>query len=925
MSNNNGRRLRYEQVGAPTLLYRNVVAYSTHYEGANCNEGFGLWEARVRPSDREKRKALVRRRVAKEADQICHDYLQTENRTKMRECAGLPMQLCARYPYGSGTYLTAPPPPHFRHMGRFEGPSSRDARREMRLTAAVEHCSPFDANVVRWGLSGSAGENEDEKNANLEANLRCADRTRRKFYGLSEDAADDELVVPTADRSVKPCPRDYGNCLVLLPCLCRSCRSVVRSSSNELQSEHIKSWFIARPQGSLLTAVTVTRLILPNQKIFDQAKTDTSPDEQGLELGLELGETILQLSMCGTLEEDRCDRNADESRRYFLIARTSSRCAVISCSWVEVEQDRNEPGCAGLYCYEKIAEIGQTVLSPKYLPVSVASNPNSHGRTSYSRATFAIVAHSRSSQTPNEGTISITANPEQSVIHHVIVNGCSAPPTVEKREIIGIRHISQIEFTRYHPMVLWASARSRTTTKYGPSFGGKRPCGGRGMSLHSIDLRTCESSLAFSPSTAERMVEGLHSVSAILADCERMHSVYIQSISASKVWEVDGRMPGRYICSWALPGLCDDFSVAGRQGGIYGWGSILAQPAVSCFQNNRRPIFGLSKGFGTAHFGMYQTPEVYPRFATQSFECASSMGAGNDGFALSSAFSMPDVGSDVFNLGFVAFPTRISALLGERDTQALLGQHDRKETDQNNSVFCLLSMTNNGDLYGHSLLGLEMKSLRVGRTFHRLPVGCSTIPIPTNAVNDSNCLVESSNLNQQSIQWKLQNTFPSPAHAMLPLSSSSRHAARPFVGIDLALIPSNKDSRLSRSIVKKRSRNKINDKASGGRTAENDLRERSSNRVATGHASDRFVLPVCANQSELKLNEQYPSIVIGNDSKSLRGKTETQEYAGIDESIDNDCVSLDLTSLSLLKFRSHWSNGRARTGASSTSSKDGWV
>lgn len=763
------------------------------------------------------------------------DRLQPIHRAKMRHHGGLSMQLAKRYEYdyhnqvvgassggGGGACSSAaggvngatnptpppppPPPPAAAAVGDYA------TRRRRRDQSFPEYCAPFGTNLIAWGIADEVdptnvlGCNTSTSTGNK--NVNDSRKRRCKYYGLAKDEADEELVVPSVCRDVQPSPADHGNCLLVLPCCCRSCRSL-------RQHTFRGCWFVVHPTGERLDALSASRITLPRQNVDKDVICSNSG---GSSNAVFLGERVLQVAICGANKRWGQDCNG----RRLLLVRTRSRCIVVACTWVDSGanvRDGDHNCCSGgIYVLEKVTEIdffasengnfAQTPIPPvhadiqSFVPIHLAPNPNATGTNSSAPATFAVLSHSKPSPPLTEqGIVPTSADPQQNMIHYAVVSDVWKTSSVKQYTIPSLRHISHVECTRCHPMVLWASARSSITHK--PAIhhkiitsGHRRPTSGRGSNLHTIDLRSCKPALVFNPSHSERMVDGLHSISSILPDCTQTHRVYVESISAgSKVWEIDDRMPGRSVCSWTLPGLCDDWGLTGRQSGLYGWGSILAQPVVIDMNNTQTqtiqdqrqylPLLGVSKSFGVGRFGMYQRPEVYPRFSTQALECSSfDMNSGNAGFALSSTFALADVSESVFNCGLAAFQVNVYSLLRKEDVQDMYGN----ETDVRNAL-CVLSMTNRGDLYGHALIG-NTSGQRAGRLFDGLPIGCCAVPVPIRAASSTG-----GNARQNDIVWNLQNSFPTPSSAILPQVITPRDDERAFYEFHRRYIPSNVDKR----------------------------------------------------------------------------------------------------------------------------------
>ena len=759
------RRPRYEQPGAPVLLHRHVPSYTLTNDGTHAVPPKPNWEARAPPE-----LALAR--------------------------------------------------------------SQKLERRRRRDQAFPGHCAPFGA--AAWGLQDGAqqqqvdGDNKKKK-------------SRLKYYGLAQNEADEELIVPSICRNVPPSPADFGNCLLAMPCRCRSKSVSIPSNrddgssetSNQRQAHCRTTWFVVHPSGHRLDAIAVTRIRLPQEEPITGGATNTTTDAASV-TGNEIviGERILQITMCGS--NKGWDTGEDDTgRRRILLVRTQTRCLVVECAWVDTapQGDCNGGGHYSLSVISSVEYFGNGAHQGGLLgfaPIHVAASPYTTGTSGHAPAVFALLSHSTLPPSMElHGMLPETsAAPKQNVVHRAILynssNGGTASrrmePSVHQHSIDKLCLMSQVEFSRSHPMVLWASGRSSVMHKPSLYHHGKaakmfkRPASGRGTNLYAIDLRSNEAALVFNPSHAERMVDGLHSISAILPDQRREHRVFVQSISAgSKVWEIDDRMPDKSLCSWALPGLCDDWGVAGRRGGLYGFGSLLAQPVVATQEEGSHvrdlPLFGLSKSYGSGHLGLYQRPEVYPRFCTQTFEAScNSENAGNSGFALSSSFVLPDASENIFNYGLAVFEANAESFLSSGEIATMFGQECSSET---RDALCVISMTSRGDIYGHALVDSSDTIKRVARSFDAVRPGVCAIPIAPEKDHSEDASEGSIG---DGIRWKLCNDYPIPSSAILP-QTTSKDDMRPSITFNRRLIPSNTDKRKYAETKRKTNAGMLNDDA----------------------------------------------------------------------------------------------------------------
>ena len=718
-----------------------------------------------------------------------------------------------------------PPKPHWEArtppelaLARSQKLQERRRTRRTRDQAFPGHCAPFGSNLAAWGLEDGAQQHQQQQQQVDDAKKQ---KSRLKYYGLAQNEAHEELIVPSVCRNVPPSPADFGNCLLVMPCRCCSKSASIpnqddSSSETNKQQHHHRTWFVVHPSGHRLDAIAVTRIRLPQEEPINGGATNDATTSRVITNKIVIGERILQITMCGSnkgwdVEED------DTGRRRILLVRTQTRCLVVECTWVDAPQG----GCGGgghytlsvIISVEYFGNGAQQRGLLGFAPIHVAASPYTTGTSGHAPAVFALLSHSTLPPSMELHGIlpEMSATPKQNVVHRTIVynssNGGSASrrmePSIHQHTIDKLCLISQVEFSRSHPMVLWASGRSSVMHKPALYHHGKaakmlkRAASGRGTNLYAIDLRSNEAALVFNPSHAERMVDGLHSISAILPDQRREHRVFVQSISAgSKVWEIDDRMPDKSLCSWALPGLCDDWGVAGRRGGLYGLGSLLTQPVVATREHASEskshvrdlPLFGLSKSYATGHLGLYQRPEVYPRFCTQAFEAShNSATAGNSGFALSSSFGLPDASENISNYGLAVFEADAGSFLSSDKIATMFGKECSSET---RDALCVISMTSRGDLYGHALVDSSDTIKRVARSFDAVRPGVCAIPIPEKDQSED----ASEGSIGDGIRWKLCNDYPIPSSAILP-QTTSKDDMRPSITFNRRLIPANTDKR----------------------------------------------------------------------------------------------------------------------------------
>jgi len=293
---------------------------------------------------------------------------------------------------------------------------------------------------------------------------------------------------------------------------------------------------------------------------------------------------------------------------------------------------------------------------------------------------------------------------------------------------------------------------------------------GYGHSLFRIDLRNDSSSLVWSPSHAEYLTEGLHSISGILPDANREHVLWVSSSSACKVWALDVRYKSaKVVVSWSLPSLCDDFGAQIAVTGIHGGGVLMSQPIPSCMPNdqtadsplNCQPpaMFSLKKDPNSYAVGVHQFPSAMPRFhakpvESSGFQDVSKLKYDVSSIARSAIFPLPDVSDGVFNIGLVTLQCSSKTALDNKQLIQLGYQ-----TPPTNTTY-VISMTSIGDIYCHSLLETNAMEETTARQFAGLPVGTKAVPVPGK--------IEKMTTSPHHMRLTLSNGYPVPSCAITP-------------------------------------------------------------------------------------------------------------------------------------------------------------
>lgn len=303
---------------------------------------------------------------------------------------------------------------------------------------------------------------------------------------------------------------------------------------------------------------------------------------------------------------------------------------------------------------------------------------------------------------------------------------------------------------------------------------------GFGTSLYSVDLRTNSSVFQWSPSAQEMKPEGVYSISGILTDLDRDHTVWVTSKSAGKTWEIDSRMPCQVVNSWSLSSDCDVDSVSFSQRGPHGDPVLLSK--IRDFSNDysradSNMILTMDTAPTAFGFQLLQRPRHKPRFQTESLECTSIPGAENhndsrssgSSIVTTSVFAMPEWDEDMFCCGMTGFRTPMRTFVSG-ETRAVTSRpfHNDNDEDETN-ILCTLSMTNKGDIFCHSLLETS-RHVSECRSFPGLPAGTAAIPLPNELDGTTNtiehkCWKPTGGMNLK-LFWT--NHYPTPRDA-LPL------------------------------------------------------------------------------------------------------------------------------------------------------------
>ena len=652
-----------------------------------------------------------------------------------------------------------------------------------RLNSDTAYLAPVDYSSLHYCL------NEDDSVTKEEKKL-FKSKCRRVTYPIDANSTDS--------------PVNYGNCLVCVPCPCDICKSdgmYVDSCNNARPRRH--GWCLIHPTGEMLSRVCISSLLLP-YGARNSAPTKRDSRHMPKKHELEVGDTILQISPCGNGHIGNAQ--SDRTQGLFIV-RSENYCTVVrvrteiekNTALVRHTDDESEVPrvCSGLYCIDEIARIDLRSLCRSlfrsFKPVDVATHP--HYGNLFSNPKFAILSHS--------------SNMERNTIHDVVLRDT---PMIDEHNIPCLKAISHIEFTRAHPMTLWAAAESYVRPKLVTDIYSTKPLLDHGHSLYTIDLRNNEAVFQWSPSAEEMLVEGIHSINALMTDWQKDYSVWVGSSSAGKTWEIDVRMPCRAVNSFSLAAIYDDDRSLLPAMGLHGGGSILTQPVVSCYDKRTEfscPVLSVDKSPGAAGLHLFQRPEFRPRFQTNSLECIACPGLSSHGnepeisVARTSTFALPDVSEGVFICGLASFRTLASEFLASGTVESL--GYNSGDTE---SIMCTVTMTNKGDIYSHAFLECQNHEESRSKAFPGLRLGTTALGIPTADRAPKKAGEAFSNAPSPQAKahggWNLSlsltNECPLTTTELAPISVMTRNECRSFTSVRLEHIPTSSAPRSAEKV-----------------------------------------------------------------------------------------------------------------------------
>eukprot|EP00977_Amphora_coffeiformis_P023235 scaffold12636_cov176-Amphora_coffeaeformis.AAC.3 len=529
---------------------------------------------------------------------------------------------------------------------------------------------------------------------------------------------------------------EYGNCIVSFPCSCTICDKVKSPA-----------WWFLHPVGPLLETIQLSHFATPNGRqawramkfsgglIADGSGKMVSTSKRRV---LDTGDSVREIMKCG---------------ENLFVARGTCYFTIFRILHGEpTKNPDNEELCLGgaqvLVLVDRVDLRSFIRGAPSYRPRNMTSHPR-YGEE-LSDARVAVVCELENREVCNSIRQYNIGEEIRSTEH----------------SIASLQLISNLQYSSFHPMVLWASARSYVrplpTSNHLRGF----PRVGFGTALFSIDLRSDKAAFQWSPSVEEFATEGTHSVSNILTDWGRDNTLFVSSISSKKTWELDMRMPCRSVTSWSLPHYGEGYGAETNRFGCFGAGMLFERPSSVHGRGLGDPIFAVNTTPGSAGIHLYQRPSNRPNFQCPPMESIFTQGvnASNVCVAASMMFPLPDVAGSVFTCGLSSIRVPTTDLFPSEENLAANRIVDRAPT-----TICVVSSTNKGDVYVHPLLESASEEA-LSRGSDSLPLGGSSVFVP-----HENVVPAQRSALFNSFPLNLTNEYPIPSSAIIaPLKQKRR-------------------------------------------------------------------------------------------------------------------------------------------------------
>jgi len=486
-----------------------------------------------------------------------------------------------------------------------------------------------------------------------------------------------KTIIPKYVASGPNTAEKYRNCLLCVRCPC--CHS---------------HWCLIHPTGELLSRLMITMLQFPhNDKIPEPKGNNFTVNE------LEIGEQIRQI--------EPCDTRKNSTVAVVFAVRTDNYVSII-CLKNHQYKESNKKHCSRRYKLTELSRIDLRSLSKYragYVPIEIACH-GKYGNTLVPPK-IALVLRSTSMKDGEINTIAVPKDIGKLSVLPRWARYDRDTDLMNEQDMVlhrvnNLYEISLIEFSSSHPNVLWSAAKSFVRPRFS-IFG---PHLGHGSSIYNIDLRTNEGIFQWSPSAADHVTEGVHSISAIKTDWDRQHILWVNSRSAGKLWEIDARMPFKAVNCWSLQSMYGDTGITVERFDCHGTGSLILIPDSNLYTNGTtRPTVLVEKNVSSLSLSIHQRACQRPRLGTDSLEISNRPGFEcvpvadpNPSIVRSAVFPLPDVAPDVYTCGIGCFRTEATNWLTEEELEGL------GYIDTPSKVFGVVTMTNKGDIYSQTFL-----------------------------------------------------------------------------------------------------------------------------------------------------------------------------------------------------------------------------